>query len=64
MLALDKPNTLIIPYDCNKRRLFFPFRYKQDGRPDDIYDSRNNFDTRHESTYDFIHQFRNIPIML
>ena len=60
MLAIDKPNTYIIPFDGDKKRLFIPFRYKQD----DIYDSKNYFDPRYESTYDFIHQFRNIPIML
>ena len=64
MLAIDKPNTYIIPFDGDKKKLFIPFRYKQDGRPDNIYDSRNDFDTRYESTYDFIHQFRNITIML
>ena len=42
MLAIDKPNTYIIPFDGDKKRLFIPFRYKQDGRPDDIYDSRND----------------------
>lgn len=62
MVALDKPNTLITLFDGDKRRLFLPFKYKQDGRLDGIYN--NNFDTRYESTYDFVHQFRNTPFML
>lgn len=64
MIAIDRPNTFIVSRTLGRSRIFMPFRYKQDDVSQEWPWYPNNFDTRHESSFDFRHQFRNTAFML
>ena len=65
MFAIDKPNTLITIPGCERYRLFYPSKYKQDDI--DAFDGYevllHSFQDYRDSTFDFQHTLNDYPYM-
>jgi hypothetical protein len=65
MIAIDRPNTLMVTPGYERHRLFYPFRYKQDNvNPWDGYEVLlRRFQDYRDSTFEFRHTLNDYPYM-
>ena len=65
MIAIDRPNTFIVSPGFERRRLFLPFRYKQDDAGmDGLFESEEFQEYKERCGMSFEVRFRNYPIMI
>lgn len=65
MIAIDRPNTLMVTPGYERYRLFYPFKYKQDDL--DSWDGHEvllrRFQDYRDSTFEFQHTLNDYPYM-
>lgn len=65
MIAIDRPNTFIVSPGFERRRLFLPFRYKQDeAGMGELFEDGNFQEYKERCGMLFELKFRNYPIMI
>ena len=65
MIAIDRPNTYVVSPGFERRRLFLPFRYKQDEAGMDEFLGNLEFRSYKENlSMTFELMFRNYPVMI